>query len=161
VKRGFEWLVVGAALLGAPGCAAGAPPPASAPRAEAIAPPAPVVVVAEAPAPPPSPAAMAVATGRPSEADERGAASRAGVDLVAAQRELEMSAGNCTVACRALGSMDRAAGQLCGLAATREDVRVCDESKEKLVAARARVRAACGSCPGGPSVDPNAPVPSP
>jgi hypothetical protein len=94
------------------------------------------------------------------ERRERGGSTRARVDLLNAQRELEASAGNCSAACRALGSMDRAAGQVCALATSTDDARVCDDSKGKLTSARARVRASCGSCPNGPSVDPNAPVPS-
>jgi hypothetical protein len=103
----------------------------------------------------------------PLEASDRGSFGRGGArarasgDLVSAQRELEASAGDCRAACRALGSMDRAAGQLCGLAASRDDARVCEESKARVLSARARVRGACGSCPAGPSVDPSAPVPSP
>jgi hypothetical protein len=83
------------------------------------------------------------------------------MDLVTAERALEASTGSCMSACRALGSMDRATGRLCSLASSPEDTRTCDESKTKLVAARERVRASCTSCPGGPTVDPNAAIPSP
>jgi hypothetical protein len=82
-------------------------------------------------------------------------------DLVRAERALEASAGSCTAACRALGSMDRAAGQLCKLASSPEDAGRCDDARGKLIAARERVRTACGSCPGGATVDPKAPAPSP
>jgi hypothetical protein len=82
-------------------------------------------------------------------------------DLVRAQLALEASAGSCTAACRALGSMERAADQLCKLASSSEDAGRCDDARGKLIAARERVRTACGSCPGGPTVDPKAPAPSP
>jgi hypothetical protein len=88
-------------------------------------------------------------------------AGRAGIALRNAERELQASTGSCVAACRALGSMDRAAGALCGLVATREDARVCDDSKTVLTRARGHVRDACGSCPGGPTVDPDAPTPTP
>jgi hypothetical protein len=94
------------------------------------------------------------------ESDRRGAAILANADLVSAQRELEASSGNCAAACRALGSLDRAAGRLCSLASTREDQRTCDDAKTKLISARNRVRTACGSCPGGVTVEATAPVPS-
>ncbi len=163
MKRLVEALVVGIALAGVAGCGMAAPMPARAPAP-------PAAEVATAPPPPPPPVVAASPPGSfalnaPSAQAEpeerRSAALRASADLVTAARELEASTGSCTAACRALGSMDRATGRLCGLASTREDARVCEESKAKLVAARERVRSACGSCPGGPTVDPNAAAPSP
>jgi hypothetical protein len=136
------------------GCAASAAMPAKSAPAPAVA------VPAEAPAP----AVVAVPAGPSSLVTEepggdREASPRA--SFAAAQQALEASTGSCTAACRALGSMDRATGRLCGLASSRDDARVCDDDKVKLRAARDRVRTACGSCPGGPTVDPSAPAPTP
>lgn len=73
----------------------------------------------------------------------------------AAQRELELAGSDCAAACRALGSMERATARLCTLEeASCEDVRV------RLLRSRERVRASCGGCPGGPSVNSDAPIPS-
>jgi hypothetical protein len=135
-------------VAGSAGCGAAAPPLAQAPAAEAVA------VVA--PAPPPASASVTVA----SMARHDGLGG-AWTDLARAQQALDASAGSCTAACRALGSMDRAAGQLCKLATSADDTGKCDDAREKLSGARERVRTACGSCPGGPTVDPKAPAPTP
>jgi hypothetical protein len=88
------------------------------------------------------------------------AAREADRELESAQRELDVAAGDCRTACRALASMDRAAGHLCALAEGPDDRARCEEAKVKLRAARDKVRATCGECPGGASTDRNAPVPS-
>ncbi len=95
------------------------------------------------------------------EATPRAGIAGARMELAGANQAFEASTGNCVAACRALGSMDRATGRLCSLATSQEDARVCDESKARLARAREQVRTACGSCPGGPPVNPNAPLPSP
>jgi hypothetical protein len=125
------------------GCAAAAMEPAKSPASAA---PAPAAVTVMAPPPPP-----------PIIQERRPGGALA--DVVRAEQDLEASIGSCVAACRALGSMDSAAGRLCRLAATNEEQRECAESKSKVIASRARVAASCGSCPGT-SVDPNAPVPS-
>jgi hypothetical protein len=104
--------------------------------------------------------APAPATTEPLSPDEAGAAvDRAWSGLVKAEQALEAGASDCANACRALGSMDRAAGQLCD--ATRgDDPSRCDDAKARLLRARDQVRGACGGCPGGPSVDHDAPIPS-
>ena len=82
-------------------------------------------------------------------------------DIEAAQRELDVAGSSCQNACRALGSMDRAAGHRCLL--TREDNTHdrCDDAKRRLYNARDKVRGSCGSCPDNqPATDRNAPVPS-
>jgi hypothetical protein len=79
-------------------------------------------------------------------------------ELNRAQAQLEAAAGDCAAACRALASMQRATERLCALADGADDRRRCDDAKTRLVAARDRVRSACGGCPGGPSVDRNAPI---
>jgi hypothetical protein len=85
-------------------------------------------------------------------------AARTEVDQ--AQRELETSMSDCAQACRALGSMERATGHLCDLAVDRDDRRRCEDSKAAVLRARERIRASCASCPGGPSLEKTAPIPS-
>lgn len=76
------------------------------------------------------------------------------------QRELDVAAGDCRNACRALGSMDRAAGRLCGLTQGDPETRRCDDAKQRVYSARERVKTTCGQCQGGPSVERTAPIPS-
>ena len=114
-----------------------------------------------APPPPPPMAPVTTGTAGGSAPNERSIAiGKAGQDLDTGQRELEVAAGDCRNACRALGSMDRAAGKLCELAAGSNDAPRCDDAKRRLYSARDKVRATCGRCPDGPSVDRNAPIPS-
>jgi hypothetical protein len=89
----------------------------------------------------------------------RATVAAAASDLESSQRELDVAAGDCRNACRALGSMDRAAGRLCELAQDSE-ARRCDDAKQRVYSARDRVKNTCGSCPNGPSVDRKDPVPS-
>jgi hypothetical protein len=126
-----------------------APSPGYAPATPAAQPP---------PAPPTAsaPAGGSVA-GQPSR---EMAVNQAKGDLDTAQRELDVAAGDCGAACRALGSMDRAAGHLCGMAQEQGERDRCEDAKTRVRRARDKVKATCGSCPGGPSVDRNAPVPS-
>jgi hypothetical protein len=97
----------------------------------------------------------------PGSASRARAAAMIQADRVfeSARRELDVAAGDCPGACRALGSMDRAAGTICQLSHGDAPNR-CDSAKSSLFAARDRVRATCGECPWGPSVDRAAPVPS-
>jgi hypothetical protein len=91
----------------------------------------------------------------------RGAAlNRAARDLEGGARELDVAASDCTSACRALGSMDRAAGLLCQLAQDNDETRRCADAKERVYSARDRVKKTCGSCPSGPSVERSDPIPS-
>jgi hypothetical protein len=80
-------------------------------------------------------------------------------EIEAAQRQLDVAAGDCRNACRALGSMDRAAGKVCELSRD-DDGHRCDDAKGRVYFARDRVKSTCGDCPGGPSVERSAPVPS-
>jgi hypothetical protein len=77
-------------------------------------------------------------------------------ELDRAQRELDVAGGDCQNACRALGSMDRAAGRLCKLAQASDP---CGAAKDKVVKARDKVKRTCGSCPDV-TVDRNAAIPS-
>jgi hypothetical protein len=80
-------------------------------------------------------------------------------DLARAAKEVEASLGDCAAACRALSSMERATGHLCTLSGDT-DRQSCDDAKAQVLAARARIRAACGSCPDGQSLEKNAPIPA-
>jgi hypothetical protein len=81
-------------------------------------------------------------------------------ELEGSERQLDVAAGDCSNACRALGSMDRAVGVICQLAQQADEARRCDEAKQKVYSARDRVKATCGGCPGGPSVERRDPIPS-
>jgi len=81
-------------------------------------------------------------------------------EIESSQRELDVSAGDCRNACRALGSMDRAAGKVCELVQGDGEGRRCDDAKQRVYSARDRVKTTCGGCPGGPSVERTAPIPS-
>jgi hypothetical protein len=112
------------------------------------------------PEPRPTPATPATTPGGRAVALDKAAS-----DIETAQRELDVAGSSCQNACRALGSMDRAAGHLCQL--TREDSSQaggrdrCDDAKRRLYNARDKVRGSCGTCPDNqPATDRNAPVPS-
>jgi hypothetical protein len=134
------------------GGAASAPP-----SAQSYAP-TPGYPAAPEPPPPGSSAAGAPSGGVSSREATLG---KARSDLDVAQRELDVAAGDCVAACRALGSMDRATGHLCGLAQDRDERGRCEDAKTKVRGARDKVRTTCGTCPGGVTVDRNAPIPSP
>jgi hypothetical protein len=142
----------------------GASQPAS-PKSEAAPPSAtpsqPTTSPEYAPAPTPRPAPPGTAAGGGAASPSRAAALQgAAREVESSQRELDVAAGDCRNACRALGSMDRAAGRLCGLAQEADEQRRCDEAKQTLYSARDRVKTTCGGCPGGASVERSAPVPS-
>lgn len=120
------------------------------------------------PPPPPPPVAKEEKKAEKPEAPGAGggaqpsrqmALARAGDDFDRSQRELDVAAGDCRNACRALGSMDRAAGHICELSRGSPETNRCDDAKKKLYSARDRVKSTCGTCEGV-SVDRNAPVPS-
>ena len=67
-------------------------------------------------------------------------AARGELDRSEAQVNAAMS--DCATACRALESMERAAEHLCAL----DDGSECGRARERLEAARQRVRASCGGC---------------
>jgi hypothetical protein len=117
--------------------------------------------VVAAPPPPPAAAPAPVTVAVPSAA--RGGSGGAGFarsELDLAEAQLKSSAGDCATACRALGSMERATAHLCALAGTGDDQRSCQDARSKVLAGRDKVRSSCGDCPGGPSLDRNAPIPS-
>jgi hypothetical protein len=107
-----------------------------------------------APPPPmPSPGATHSPGGLPPDSP-----SAALLEIETAWQRLELSGSDCALACRALASMERATGKLCSMP---DEPARCDDAKGRVRGARGRVRQACGSCPGGPSVDDRAPIPSP
>jgi hypothetical protein len=124
------------------------------------------------PAPPPPPASPqpgsapaqpgSVPQGEPSKSSQSRdqALQSAANEVDTSQRELDVAAGDCRNACRALGSMDRAAGRLCGLTQGESELRRCDDAKRRVYSARDRVKATCGQCENGASVDRSAPIPS-
>lgn len=144
------------------GCASNKAPPAAAPA------PSPSEGSVASPATP-SPASdeaasKATADAAPSAASANapgasGALAASSGELEKAHRDLELAAGDCTNACRALGSMDRAAGKLCTLARSTDERDRCGEAKVKVQNARDRVKRTCGSCPEV-TVDRNASIPS-
>jgi hypothetical protein len=72
-------------------------------------------------------------------------AARSEVDL--AERDLEAaSSTDCTTACRALASLERATGHLCDLATEADDRRRCEDAKTKVLRARDKIKVACGKC---------------
>jgi hypothetical protein len=107
-------------------------------------------------APAPPPAAAAGAPEPPPEApgamDPRARYARANVQLSEARRMLDVAAGqrDCANACRALDSMERAAGQICELARSTEERRTCKSAEDQVGTARERVKNACGECPKRP-----------
>lgn len=176
-RDAFVGIVTGAALVA---CAAGerktasSPPPASEaapaqqPYPSSPGGAAPQTAAPAPPPPPPSPAGDAAPTqpstppaaGAYAQPPNRAAAlSQATTEIEASQRELDVAGGDCRNACRALGSMDRAAGRICGLAQSNDELRRCTDAKTRVYSARDKVKSTCGTCPDT-SVDRNAPIPS-
>ena len=122
---------------------------------------APYVAVMDGDAAGPQPSQPGTASGSfaPPPPNRTIALSQASNDIESAQRELDVAGGDCRNACRALGSMDRAAGRLCGLAQSSDEQRRCGDAKTRVYSARAKVKNTCGSCPDV-SVDRDAPIPS-
>jgi hypothetical protein len=73
------------------------------------------------------------------------------------QLEAETQSRDCTIACRALGSMDRAAGAICAMSSDTDNN--CASAQTRLRSARRKVRATCTSC-DNVSVDEAAHIPS-
>jgi hypothetical protein len=145
-------LVLPALLAAGAGCAAPSKP--SAPAAEAAAP-----SLEGTPSPAPASPLQAPqlpagdAGGAQGElTDPASALERAERDLDAALGSLaatpqstSLATDECTTACRALGSMQRAASRLCELDTPREGER-CAHAKARVARAEERVRSRCASC---------------
>lgn len=127
------------------------PAPAPSPRTEA----APTTPSTSSTSRPAQPNGGAAGTA-PNRSMARESASR---EVVSSQRELDVAGSDCRNACRALGSMDRAAGRLCELSRDDEPQR-CEDAKNRVYSARDRVRTTCGTCADGTTVDRAAPIPS-
>jgi type IV secretory pathway VirB10-like protein len=145
---------------------AGGPPstPAAAPQAAPVTTPAPREPAAEPALP--AEADSATASVRKSDkapSKDAPAASRSTAevrgDLERAQRELDIAGSDCRTACRALGSMDRAAGRLCTLARSSDERDRCSDASAKVKTARDKVKRTCTSCPDV-SVERDAAIPS-
>ncbi len=149
------WLAIGA---GCGGAAKDASPSAASPSNAGAAQKSEMAPSGYAPPPPTAPPA----TSPPGVPTSPGAQRRleANADFDRAERELSASSSDCASACRALASLERATVRLCDLAEQPDDVQRCDDAKKKLRTARDRVRSTCSACPGGPSVDRDAPIPS-
>lgn len=126
------------------------------------------------PAPPPSseaapttPSASSTSTpaqpngGAGGTATSRSAAIQsASREVESSQRELDVAGSDCRNACRALGSMDRAAGRLCTLSQGDGEPQRCEDAKRRVYSARDRVKTTCGTCADGTTVERAAPIPS-
>jgi len=159
VRRGLKGAIGIAACLwlalaaGCGGAAKDASAPASPSNAKAESYPGGAGPTPGMPPPPPSTAATAPPTGSARRTE-------AMADFERATRDLEAASNECGTACRALASLERATVRICELAEEPADVERCEDAKKKLRNARDRVRASCNACPGGPSVDRDAPIPS-
>lgn len=158
-------LVATLGVLALTGCGAMPAPQqtgAAAPKAE-TAPKAPERGFAEPPPPPAATATAAPSGGAPQTGHVPGMPGRtdelsypeAVQQFERQARELSATLSQCTEACRALSSLERAARRICTVG---EDVTRCEDAKARLREARTRVREKCKECPGGASTDPNAPL---
>ena len=133
-------------------CGGAASMPAASPapqEAPASAPATPATNAESAPSgyPPPPPPSQPSAPASADSADVARGREAARAELGRAQRDLEAAASDCSAACRALASMERATRHLCELAADPDDQGRCDDARQRLLAARQRIRSACGTCP--------------
>jgi hypothetical protein len=136
-----------------------APPVAEAPSAPSTSPPS----DGAPPAGYPQAAPPAAADAAEAPEGSRASASASMTDQVGAtlkQAEHDIASGNCPTACRALASMERAVAFLCTGNKTTEETDRCESARHHLLRARHGIRTTCGNCPGGPSVEPDAPIPS-
>src|SRR5204863_2799382 len=84
----------------------------------------------------------------PGAADPQARYYRASAQLTEARRQFDIAAGqrDCANACRALDSMERAAGQICEVARSTEERRTCRDAQDQVSTARERTRNAGGRC---------------
>jgi hypothetical protein len=137
------------------------PPPAPPPPA----PVAPSAEYAPSSSPPSSSTPSAAKPAQPGGAGGASSSRSAAVqsasrDVEASQRELDVAGSDCRNACRALGSMDRAAGRLCELSQGDGEPQRCDDARRRVYSARDRVKTTCGTCADGTTVEHAAPIPS-
>jgi hypothetical protein len=125
-----------------------APPPPQAPVRPGEPPYAPGSAPALAPGPAPVTTSGTSSTEPPDSERRRQAALRAArAEVELAERDLDATTSNdCSMACRALASLERAAGHLCDLATEADDRRRCEDAKGKDLRARDKIKVACGVC---------------
>jgi hypothetical protein len=135
----------GAAVQRAPEApASSAPAPADAPAGAGAYP----TATPATPQPSQPPAGAPPATMAPPAENAAGSGRDAArSEFARAQSDLEAASTDCVAACRALASMERAAQHLCDLAGDPDDQNRCNDARRKVVAARERIRSACGTCP--------------
>src|SRR5580765_4583606 len=63
-------------------------------------------------------------------------------DFQARQHEIELAASDCTAACKALASLERAANHLCAVAEPEE----CTDARARVDRAKRAVTSQCGGC---------------
>jgi hypothetical protein len=141
-----------------PAASPAAPPPPSA-ETQSLGPPSAASDAhGEVPTGAPSPAAAPPPPQAASEAIPSSMTAEVGAEMK--KDEHDVATGDCPTACRALGSMERAVVFLCAANASAEDADRCAVARRHVTTARRRIRTTCGGCPGGPSVEPDAPIPS-
>lgn len=63
-----------------------------------------------------------------------------------AESAFEAAGNDCAQMCKALTSMTNATDRLCELAKENGDSKRCDDAKQKLDGAKAKVKSTCGGC---------------
>lgn len=134
MKRARRMAAVVLVLSGAAACGGSAPTPQTPDHSTT---PAPAYPAGHGYPPAPTPASV-------NPEDSAATRQRALVDLLQANQALEAAVGDCQLACRALGAMERAAARLCEL--DPGDQGPCEEARLRLKAARERVMQRC-TCP--------------
>jgi hypothetical protein len=86
--------------------------------------------------------------GQPGLAARRGTAQ---AEIGEALRALEVAGDACGSACPSLADLRAGVGHLCGVADTKDDDRMCKESRVTLLATETKVRASCGACKPAPA----------
>jgi hypothetical protein len=64
------------------------------------------------------------------------------IDFQKSEHDFELAATDCTLACKALASLERAANHLCAVAEPDE----CNDARVRVDRARRAVNAQCGGC---------------
>jgi len=70
-----------------------------------------------------------------------------------ALRALDVAGSACGDACPALATLRVGVVHLCGVADTKDDQKICKESRASLATSEARLRADCGACKPAPDAD--------
>jgi hypothetical protein len=86
--------------------------------------------------------------GQPGLAARRAAAQ---AEIGEALRALEVAGDACGSACPPLADLRVGVGHLCGVADTKDDDRMCKESRATLLATESKLRPSCGACKPPPA----------